>query len=201
MNDDTALADIRGALTEARDGLGHVRLDTPAEQLMARGRRRRARRRVVPAAAGAAAGSLALGLALGLPAGPQPVHVSLAAWSVSTSSGGTVTVTFHELAHPGLLRRTLAKAGVPALVSFRQSCATQPQTQALASTGAATGTPDSLVIQPASLPAGSKLIISILPTDNAGGPLPLPTFNFGLLAAGQTATCSSAGTLHVSSPG
>jgi hypothetical protein len=63
-------------------------------------------------------------VALALSSGSQarPVHVHLAAWSVDTNSNGTVTVTVHQLAHPAKLQRTLARAGVPAVVTPGQIC-------------------------------------------------------------------------------
>jgi RNA polymerase sigma factor (sigma-70 family) len=62
-----------------------------------------------------------LALVLGQPAG-RSVHVNLDAWSVNSNPGGTVTVTLRELRDPAVLRRVLAQAGLPAVVSFGKFC-------------------------------------------------------------------------------
>jgi hypothetical protein len=72
-----------------------------------------------------------VGLSLTLSAGPaasRSVHVNLDAWSVDTTSTGQVELTLRELRDQALLERTLADAGVPAIVNFGKFC--EPVNQA-----------------------------------------------------------------------
>jgi hypothetical protein len=46
MNDDDTLTAVRNRLTEVRDGLGDVHMDTPASEILARAKRHRTRRRL-----------------------------------------------------------------------------------------------------------------------------------------------------------
>jgi hypothetical protein len=43
--------------------------------------------------------------------------VDLAAWSVHTNANGTVSITVRQMHDPADLRKTLAKAGIPAVVA------------------------------------------------------------------------------------
>jgi hypothetical protein len=124
MNDDEMLATLRSSLTGVKESLTDVHLDRSADAIRARARGRRLRRGL----AGAAAGGTALGVGLVLAAGggagttARSVHVNLDAWSVNTLSSGLVYVDIRELREPGLLRQTLARAGVPAIVTFGEFC-------------------------------------------------------------------------------
>ena len=52
--------------------------------------------------------------------GNAGVQVDLAAWSVNSNPNGTVSVTVRQMVDPAGLRKTLAKAGIPAVVSVEQ---------------------------------------------------------------------------------
>ena len=138
MNDDEVLGTVRTSLMAARDSLSQEHMRCPVEQITARARSRRQRRLAGLAALGVAAGvavavplaaagqngTVAAGapLAVGGQGAAQSVHVDLAAWSIDSTPGGTVSVTIRELQRPALLRSDLAKAGVPAFVYFNESC-------------------------------------------------------------------------------
>ena len=169
MDDDDMLATLRSSLTSVRDSLTDVRLDRSADAIRARARGRRLRRGL----AGAAAGGTALGVGLALTASgtgtsaSPSVHVNLDAWSVNTLSSGLVYVDIRELQEPALLRQTLAKAGVPAVVTFGEFCT---------AAGGSTGNLQQVIgksplgggkitINPRGIPAGEELLIGIV----AGG--------------------------------
>jgi hypothetical protein len=139
--DDTTtavLTAVRHAVDEATPA-GSTDAGLPRVLTAARARRRRRR---MTAGGGAAAAGLAAGaalvLTLGAPgtglranpgggaaqagttgtANPAGTSVSLAAWSVQASGGGSVTVTLRELADAAQLKQALAANGVPALLHF-----------------------------------------------------------------------------------
>jgi hypothetical protein len=104
-----------------------VRLPHGLDEVTARGREVRRRRRV--AGTVALAVILAAGLGLALPAHrPLPAHqpaksqapMQLAAWSVDPRPDGTVVLTIRQLARADQLTDALKKAGIPALVEFKQ---------------------------------------------------------------------------------
>ncbi len=195
MNDDELLAVMRSTLTSVRDSLTDVRLDRPASAITARARARRLRRSLTGAGAVGLA-ALAVGLVVVWPAGQSParsaapdtassighdaspssghqagrsVHVNLDAWSVNTTSAGLVDVTIRELRDPARFLRTLAEAGVPAVVSSGEFCRpTSDQSQIARQLVHVLkqSTNDGkvvLTINPAAMPAGSELDIGILP--------------------------------------
>jgi hypothetical protein len=161
MNDH-ALMVIRDRLGEVRDSLGEVRPSIPASEIIARAKKRRTRRWLATAGAACAAVGLTLGLVL--PSGSQlrPVHVHLTAWSVDTNSDGTVTVTVHELTHPALLVRVLGEAGVPAIVAIHGQCLNAQNQNALARSGALRSGHAGVVIHPAAIPSGTKILIGLI---------------------------------------
>lgn len=161
MNDHDTLTAVRNRLTEVRDSLGDVRMITPADEIVARGRRRRMRRGL--SAVGAACAAVGLAVALALPSGSQarPVHVHLAAWSVDTNSNGTVTVTVHELTHAAQLERALAEAGVPAVVTPGQVCLNPQNQNALDKSGALRSGRTGVVINPSAIPSGTEILFSL----------------------------------------
>jgi hypothetical protein len=71
--------------------------------------------------AASAAMALVLGLALG-GTGIRQVHVNEASWSVNTNQDGTVTLQVRRAADPVRLEAVLSQAGVPAKVSWGESC-------------------------------------------------------------------------------
>ncbi len=126
MNDDPALAATWRRLTEARDVLGDEHMATPASEIFANGRKRRARRWLT--ATGAACVTVGVAAAVTFAPGntarprPQPGHTQLAAWSVHTNPDGTVSFTLRNTSHPAGLQRALAKAGVRAVVRWGEIC-------------------------------------------------------------------------------
>lgn len=167
MNDDEIMAAVRGV----KDSLTDVRMNQTADSIAVRAGRRRLRRGL----AGAGAGALALGVGLGVVvsggngvtpvSSDKSVHVNLAAWSVNSTPSGIVDVTVREFSHPALLRKTLARAGVPAHVTFGTFC--QPRSggglpqinQVLGHS--VQGRSVLMTINPAAMPAGTELLIGI----------------------------------------
>lgn len=165
---------------------------TPAT---AAGRASVRRRRVQYAAAGLAAAAAAVGVAVGIeqagggshtPSANQTsnptigqsggVHIHLAAFSVDTNPGGTVTLTTQgQLFDPNALREALAKAGVPAVVTLGSVCTVpgHPSNglpQVISRSPAVNGR-SVTTITPSAIPAGEKLSFGyfIVPVHGAGG--------------------------------
>lgn len=141
---------------------------------------------------------MALGVGLALAAGGsgtgvRSVHVNLDAWSVNTVSGGLVYLDVRELQDPGLPRQTLARAGVPAIVTFGEFCtgASGGDTGNLQSVlgKAAPGGEPKLTINPAAIPAGSELSIGIVSVSKRG--LKGLGTSFGLVKDGSRLTCGN----------
>jgi hypothetical protein len=203
MNDDEMLATMRSSLTSFTDSMTDVRLERPVRTIQARARGRRVRRGL----AGASAGGLALGIGLALAAGGGPagggsaapraraVHVNLDAWSVNTLSSGLVYVDVRELQNPGLLRQTLADAGIPAIVTFGEIC-TGPNgggtdnLQQIIGKSAADGVAR-LTLNPAGIPQGSELSIGIVPASKTGARG--LTSGFSVVKKGAKLTCGQPG--------
>jgi hypothetical protein len=206
MNDDEMLATMRRSLTGLAESLTDVRMEQPVTTIQGRARGRRRRNGLIGAGTGGLALGLGLALALGggspasgrSPAsgvsatGIRPVHVNLVAWSVNTSASGKVYVDIRELQNPALLRRTLADAGVPAIVTFDEICTSaggrdggQYLHQILGK--ASVGGEARLVISPAGIPHGSELSIGILPVHKQG--FRGLTAAFSLVPTGAKLTC------------
>jgi hypothetical protein len=209
MNDDEMLATMRSSLTSCTDSMTDVRLERPVSTIQARARGRRVRRGL----AGASAGGLALGIGLALAAGvgspgggsagggsaaprARPVHVNLDAWSVNTLPSGLVYVDVRELQNPGLLRQTLADAGIPAIVTFGEIC-TGPNgggtdnLQQIIGKTAADGEAR-LTLNPAGIPQGSELSIGIVPASKTGARG--FTSGFSVVKKDAKLTCGQPGT-------
>ena len=155
------------------------------------------RRRLRYATAGLAAAAVAAGVAVGIDhatsgGSPAPsagqtsspgtslsggVHIHLAAFSVDTNPGGTVSLTLTpgQLFDPDALRQALATAGVQAVVTVGSVCTlpdhpsdglTQVISRAPATNGHSVTT-----IHPSAIPAGEKLSLGyfVAPTNGAGG--------------------------------
>lgn len=193
MNDDEMLATLRSSLTGCKESLADVHLDRSADAIRAGARGRRLRRGL----AGAGAGGLALGAGLALTVGgagttAPSVHVNLDAWSVNTLSGGLVYVDVRALRDPVLLRQTLARAGVPAIVTFGKVCTEASGgdagnlTRVLGKT--AVGGEPRMTIDPAGIPAGSELSIGIVLVEKAPGKSGLAP-SFALVKEGSRLTC------------
>jgi hypothetical protein len=170
MNDDDMLATMRSSLTSVKDSLTDVHMDRPLEAITGRARARWLRRGLP--GAGAAGLALGIGLALTSPGGPRAgtggppaarsVHVNLAAWSVNTTPAGQVNVTIRELKDPARLSKTLADAGVPVMLTSGRVCDTGYQAQLSRVLHKLGGSGDVvLTINPAAMPAGTKVVIGI----------------------------------------
>ncbi len=114
MNDDEVL-------NAARDSFSGVRMHTPLEQAVHRGRVLRARRRRHRIAALAGAAALAAVAAvtaanLGTTSANTP---ALAAWTVTVGPDHTVSVTVRQLSDATGLQQTLRNDGIPARVDFQ----------------------------------------------------------------------------------
>jgi hypothetical protein len=207
MNDDDVLCAVRDRLQEARESLGDVRMERPASSILDRARRRRARRGLT--GGGAAAAAVALGTTLALiPGQPaaRPVHVNLDAWSVNTNPGGTVTVTLRELRDPAALRRVLAQAGIPAVVSFGKVCAPVTRSGIVPLPAPHPGSPDSVPgpvmpltkvgagvfrVNPAALPKRTEVDLSVQSPIPGDGPGALE-LSVGIIRTGVPLACHAA---------
>jgi hypothetical protein len=192
MNDDRAFTVIQDHLAEARDSLARAHPSIPARQIIAISTRRRTRRWLATTVTACAATGLAVTLALAPGSQFRPVHEHLAAWSVDTNTNGTVTVTVHQLTHAAELQRALAQAGVPAIVTFPQSCLQGTQNWHTDGGVAVSANPPGLTITPSHIPSGTKLVFSVIPvvidgTKSTG-------FGWGLVKNGQPLHCTPATT-------
>jgi hypothetical protein len=197
MNDDEMLTALRSSLTGVKDSLTEVHLDRSADAIRARARGRQLRRGLAGAGAGGTALGVGLALALGgsgtsappVHVGAQSVHVNLDAWSVNTESGGLVYVDVRELQDAGLLRQTLARAGVPAIVTFGEFCTGASGggnlDQVLGKSAVGGG---KLTINPAAIPAGSELSIGIVSNPGKGF-----DNSFAIVKDGSRLTCGTTG--------
>jgi hypothetical protein len=108
--------------TSVRDRFTGVRMDTPVDDIITRGRAVRARRRIPVAAGGlAVAAGVAVGVATLLPASRPASHsttASLTAWTVQKQGNGDVRVTIRQLRDPSGLQAKLRADGIPANVSY-----------------------------------------------------------------------------------
>jgi hypothetical protein len=178
-------------LTAVKEDFAAVRMEVPAELILAGGRSRRRRRRCAQGLAVAAV--LAAGLGLGVPAltsgasvpGPPAEHAiaqrpssgghtgdaTLAAWAVVRQPDGAVAVTIHDLRNIAGLQQRLNAADVRAAVYARArrlpGCLDWPDAGrlgAIVTSKAALGPNDVyFVIHPAAIPRGSTLQIDVLP--------------------------------------
>jgi hypothetical protein len=162
-----------------------VHMDREPAGILMRGGSLRRRRRAVPAIAATGAAA-AIALAVVLPstgtgtsaitaAGRQAVNVDLAAWSVHTSADASVTLTVREIKDTDRLRAVLAQAGIPAYVwdftvgSAPPACRGEngmPQLVQVLQPHRVPGTKQtSVTIDPAKMPKGSALVITVITYD------------------------------------
>ena len=103
--------------------------------------------------------------------GNAGVQVDLAAWSVNSNPNGTVSVTVRQMVDPAGLRKTLAKAGIPAVVSVEQlaspSTTCDNQGTKLGMKGVIVATPRTagapgVTIRPAAIPKGATIGFAVL---------------------------------------
>ncbi len=209
MNDDHALTVIKDRLAEVRDSLGEVCPSIPASEIVARARRSHVRRHLIPGMAGvlALAAAAALAVTTLVPASHQASHhprVQLAAWTVVTQPGGTVSVTIRELRDPAGLQSRLRADGIPATVTFlsQQNPACHPWPGA-ALYGKHTpagktlfskvfpphpGPPGVVVIRPSALPSGGG--VQLAASFGSPGPRAFIAIGAGLVQASPECTGS-----------
>jgi hypothetical protein len=128
------------------------------------------------------------------------VHIHLAAFSVDTNPGGTVTLTLTQgqLFDPSTLRQALAQAGVPALVTVGSVCTGPGPSDALPQVISQsprrpnrTTTPRQpngmtvTTITPSAIPTGEKLSIGYFTVPNGGG------LHISLVPNSAPLTCTS----------
>jgi hypothetical protein len=114
MNDDQVL-------TAARNALADVRLSTPLDETMRRGRALRTRRRraIAGTAALASLSAVAAAIASTVPqAGGSGSGITLQAWTVTAGPGDSVNVTVRQTYDAAGLQRTLRADGIPVRVVF-----------------------------------------------------------------------------------
>ena len=209
MNDDEMLATMRSSLTGIAESLTHVHLEQPVSTRSTPGPATIGFAGASLAGVGTAGLALSLGLALaaggssGRPRCPRlpPAHGRCtststpgrstpcrAVWSTSTSA---------SCRDPALLRKTLADAGIPAIVTFGEICTgpngagTDNLHEVIGKT-AADGEAR-LTLNPAGIPHGSELSIGIVPASKRG----VLGLNAGLLPGttdGAQLTCGRPGT-------
>jgi hypothetical protein len=109
-------------ITAMRDRFDPIRMDTPADVIMTRGRA--VRRRGHHGRLAAAALAVGLGAGLGIPGvtahdaakAPNVTNATLAAWTVQKHSDGSVAVTIREPKNLTALQARLARLGVPVVI-------------------------------------------------------------------------------------
>ncbi|MBB5081938.1 hypothetical protein [Nonomuraea endophytica] len=167
--------DVFDTMRESMEG---VRMRTPVERIVAAGRARR-RRKVTAIATGAAmAGGLSLVVATGFPqmnapsanAPARDVHIQLAAFSVNSNADGTVTVklTKEQTLDPATLENALAQAGIPADIRINEFCNSPADIPGFDQVMSSDKEQDGRVvitIDPAAMPADTKLIAGIRTPD------------------------------------
>jgi hypothetical protein len=162
MNDDELNTSVRERFTG-------VRMDTPVEDIITRGRAVRAQRRIpVAASALALAAGVAMGVAALLPASPPAGHsttASLTAWTVQKQGNGDVRVTIRDLRDPSGLQARLRADGIPANVSYsgvpaacHLAAVTRAQLRSVV-TVHHHGRHPVFVIHPSALPSGTGVFI------------------------------------------
>jgi hypothetical protein len=162
MNDDV--------LTLLSDRFSELEMQTPLDEIYARGRGHRKTRRVRGAVAAGAAAAVAAGLTAiavaptGHPA--NPVNAHLTAFSVSAGARGTSALTLRKgeqyRLDPVALRQALAQHGIPALVTVGKACDSSPEPAGLDQAVTAQRHPDgsvTLTINPRAMPPASELSI------------------------------------------
>lgn len=103
------------------------------------------------------------------------VHIHLAAFSVDSNPGGTVTLTLTQgqIFDPSTLRQALAKAGVPALVTVGSVCTVPGPSDALplviSRPAQQPGGSSVTIITPSAIPAGEKLSVGYFAVPGGGG--------------------------------
>jgi hypothetical protein len=175
-------------MCEVRESFSGLRMDTPVEKVLARGRVRRRRRlsgltaAAAAAAGGAAAVTLVLGgsapahpasrpsasLGSGTPASASPGAATLAAFTVTSGPGDDTTLIVRkgQRLDPSALREALAQHGIPALVTVGTFCRATPPPSADTSKllqPSDQGDGSAMVINGQAIPPGARLSIGLFP--------------------------------------
>jgi hypothetical protein len=131
MNDDSGLGTVRDSLTSAKDSLTEVRMRTPLDTIVRRGRATRRRHRLIGlASTGAVAVTAAL--AVGLTGVIGSTHrtgiIRTAAFTLVANANGTATLTINPrvLLDPSTLQSDLKQDGIPAMVTVGSFCSSDP---------------------------------------------------------------------------
>jgi hypothetical protein len=152
------------ALREQRDKV-HSR--TSVDQIISRGRTVRARRRIPGAVSGLAvvtAAAVVLGLGLSGAFGQADARgtatIRTAAFTLTRHANGTATLTINPrvLLQASTLQSDLQHDGIPALVTSGSFCSSDPIPAGFPQVvSGPTGTPPTVTINPAAMPAGTEL--------------------------------------------
>ncbi|MGP4100597.1 hypothetical protein [Nonomuraea sp. KM90] len=188
--------DVFDTMRESMEGV-HMR--TPVERIVAGGRARRRRKVTAIAAGSAVAGGLSLVVMTGgaqVNAPPAGVHVQLAAFSVDSNADGTVTVklTKEQTLDPAILESTLAQAGIPADIRINEFCTSPtdiPGFDKVMDSSKEAGGQVLITIDPAAMPAGTKIIAGIRTPDYLPDDPSKLGAVFGLARDGDTLRCST----------
>ncbi len=113
------------------------------------------------------------------------MHLNLAAWSVNQRADGTVALSLHELKDAAALQRALARAGVPAVVTFNKDCWSQRHRPATGVLG--NGPAGQTIIRPSAIPKGWEVNFDVIAMRDAR----VASFVFGLVPIGAHLTCSA----------
>jgi hypothetical protein len=157
-------------LTLLSHRFSELEMQTPLEEIYAKGRRHRKTRRLTSVVAAGAATTVAAGLTAiaVLPSShpANPVDAHLTAFTVSAGANGTSALTLHKgeqyRLDPVALRQALARHGIPALVTVGKACDSSPEPTGLDQAVTAQRHPDgsvTLTINPREMPAASELSI------------------------------------------
>jgi hypothetical protein len=131
MNDDSALCTVRDSLTTAKDSLTEVRMSTPLDIIVRRGRATRRRHRLIGlAGTGAVAviAALAVGLTGVIGSTHRPGIIRTGAFTLVSNANGTATLTINPrvLLDPSTLQSDLKQDGIPAMVTVGSFCSSDP---------------------------------------------------------------------------
>jgi hypothetical protein len=156
-------------LTQLTDHFSELEMNTPLEEIYAKGRRHRKMRRLTSAVATGAAAAVAAGL-IAIAVAPAshpatPVNAQLTAFSIS-GANGTSALTLRKgqryRLDPAALRQALAQHGIPALVTVGKACDSSPEPSGLDQAVTAQRHPDGSVtvtINSRNMPPASELSI------------------------------------------
>ena len=131
MNDDSALDTVRDSLTTAKDSLTEVRMSTPLDTIVRRGRATRRRHRLI-GLAGTGVVAVTAALAIGLTGVIGSTHrtgtIRTAAFTLVSNANGTATLTINPrvLLDPSTLQSDLKQDGIPAMVTAGSFCSSDP---------------------------------------------------------------------------